>query len=123
MSERKRSEKSCKPNGSIGNTFVNDGSFLEMFRKRMDEEKAKVVSQPAPTVKEESRTRTSELNEESKELKPDNSEGTSDQSESGSNNASGDKPIIQVLIGLCFIILCHLVMLWNKDFSSPVCSL
>jgi len=98
MSELKRNEKSNQP---LGNTFVNDGSFLEMFRKRMEEEKTKVVSQPAPT-KAESWTRTSESNEGSKELKPENSEGTSDQSESGSSNASGDKPIIQVLIGLCF---------------------
>ena len=118
MSESKRSEESCKSCRPIGNTFVNDGSFLEMFRKRMEEEKSKVVShgQPAPT-KVESRART-----ESKELKTENSEGISDQSESGSStNASGDKPIIQVLIGLCYCAVW--VMLWNKDFSSPVCSL
>jgi len=98
MSELRRNEKSCKSNQPIGNTFVNDGSFLEMFRKRMEEEKTKVVSQSAPTKVDG----TSESNEKSKELKPENSEGTSDQSESGSSNASGDKPIIQVLIGLCF---------------------
>jgi len=89
-----------KASQPIGNTFVNDGSFLEMFRKRMEENKTEAVNQP-------SYSRTETKKAEPKEIKTKNSEGASGQSDS-SGGASGDKPIIQVLIGLCYSVLCRL---------------
>ena len=36
---KSESESSPEPDGEGGNTFANDGSFLEMFKRRMEEQK------------------------------------------------------------------------------------
>lgn len=37
--EKSDSESSPEPDDEGGNTFANDGSFLEMFKRRMEEQK------------------------------------------------------------------------------------
>lgn len=37
--DKSDSESSPEPESEGGNTFVNDGSFLEMFKRRMEEQK------------------------------------------------------------------------------------
>jgi len=92
---RKKTEERGSDKPSIGNTFTNDGSFLEMFKKRMEEEKnhkANSKSSPAST------------STEALENKPKSDQPTvtldraSDKpAESNSSVASGNKPIIQVV--------------------------
>ena len=36
-------ENSPEPEGDVSNAFANDGSFLEMFKKRMEEQKRKEI--------------------------------------------------------------------------------
>lgn len=55
--EKSDSESSPESDGEGGNTFANDGSFLEMFKRRMEEQKrqekdkSKLGAGPATTGK------------------------------------------------------------------------
>ena len=91
------SDKSRKKTGGRGsdglpicNTFVNDGSFMEMFKKRMEEEKSRKEIRNNPPVP----TPTKVLETEPKSDHPT----TTDQpSESDNSISPGTKPIIQVV--------------------------
>lgn len=86
----KLKRKTGGDNLPIGNTFVNDGSFLEMFKKRMEEEKNRkeIPNNPLATAT----TKTLET-----ESKSDQPTTTDKPSESDSSTSTGTKPIIQVV--------------------------
>ena len=60
-SDREDNDKdsSPEPEGEASNAFANDGSFLEMFKKRMEEQKRKEIG-GANRVKREPTTATTE---------------------------------------------------------------
>lgn len=74
----------------IGNTFINDGSFLEMFKKRMEEEKKREENQNGSPV-------TAPTKKLKTEPKKEQTEDPDKQAESDNSISSGSKPIIQVV--------------------------
>ena len=72
------------------NTFVNDGSFMEMFKKRMEDEKSRKETPNYPSVS----APTKVLENEPKSEQPTT---TDKPSESDNSVSSGTKPIIQVV--------------------------
>ena len=93
MSDKKRKKTEGRGNDNlpIGNTFINDGSFLEMFKKRMEEEKSRKENPNNPPWS----ASTKVLGTEQKSDQP----ATADKpTESDTSTASGTKPIIQVVV-------------------------
>ena len=92
MSDRKRRRTEGWGNDHlpIGNTFINDGSFLEMFKKRMEEEKSLKESPNNPTGS--APKKVSESKQKSDQPATDDKP-----TESDASTASGTKPIIQVV--------------------------
>ena len=87
---RKKTVGRVSNNLPIGNTFINDGSFLEMFKKRMEEEKGRKENPnklPGSTPSKVSQT----------EQIRDQTVTTDGPVESDATTASGTKPIIQVV--------------------------
>lgn len=96
------SDKSRKKTGGRGsdslpmcNTFVNDGSFLEMFKKRMEGEKSRKETPNYPPVSAPTSVPTKVLETEPKSDQPTTT--TDKPSESDNSVSSGAKPIIQVV--------------------------
>ena len=90
---RKKTEGWGNDNLPIGNTFINDGSFLEMFKKRMEEQKSPKESPNNPVGSAPKKVPESEQ-------KSDQPAPADKPTESDSSTASGTKPIIQV-VALC----------------------
>lgn len=87
---RKKTEGWGNDNLPIGNTFINDGSFLEMFKKRMEEEKSLKESPNNPAGSAPNKVSESEQ-------KSDQAATTDKPTESDTSTTSGTKPIIQVV--------------------------
>lgn len=91
---RKRTEGYGSSDGlAIGNTFINDGSFLEMFKKRMEEEKNRKGNPNTSTISAPTKASEIPVKTESKNEQP----AATDKPESDASTASGNKPIIQVV--------------------------
>lgn len=90
MSDKSRKRTEGRGSDPIGNTFVNDGSFLEMFKKRMEEEKNRKETPNNPLVSAPTKVL---------ETKPKSDQSTTPDkpAESDSSSSPGNKPIIQVV--------------------------
>ena len=90
MSDKTRAEGWGNDNLPIGNTFINDGSFMEMFKKRMEEEKIRKDSPNNPPWFAPTKVLKTEQ-------KSDQTATGDKPTESDTSTASGTKPIIQVV--------------------------
>ena len=96
MSDRTRKKTGGRVSNNlpIGNTFINDGSFLEMFKKRMEEEKGRKEN---PNNLPGSLPGSAPTKVLQTEQNKDQTVTTDKPTESGAATTSGTKPIIQVV--------------------------